>query len=1000
MANEDRKVTLQAEVDTSKAEAGFNRIGQSAEQMATKVSREGAKAADGVRGVTAGADGAAKDLGRAERSIINSIQRLNAAARAGGKDNADYIENLARARNVYTSTVQAELAALRETEAARAASAASLGKVGQSAAQTAAALRLVPAQFTDIVVSLQAGQQPLTVLLQQGGQLKDMFGGIGPAARAVGGYILGLVNPFTLAAAAAGAVAFAYSQGTKEADAYNKALILSGNASGESARSLAEMARNMAAIKGTQGEAANALAQIAATGEVAGKNLQQFAQVAIDLEKRAGIPVENTAKAFEELGKKPVEASLKLTEQYRYLTGEVFNQIKALEDQGKTAAAAEVAQRAYADAMAGRTAQLQQNLGTIERAWEAIAKAAKKAWDNMLNVGRPESIADQLGKAEERLRRAQAAASGFVQNDGGAAFGRGGASAARAKQEIEAASAVVDSLREQRKLLYQNAQRQAEAVRLNEAQVKWQKEGDKYLSDAQKLEKEIARIRQEGRAARASEADIEKRVQASRDAAAKKEGSNGIAGAERRLDLSAIQNDARDQVAMLDAQQRALQLRRQAGLVDEQTYYAQRIKYVQEANDVETKSIQAQIDLLKKQDVKGKESLEIRKQIGDLETKLRLQRVKGQNSVNEISQEADLANKRQEASLQSLNVESERYIANLKLRADREIALVGMSDRQRSYVGGLQGIEDRFRQQRDALRDRLAFTPNITPEVEAQIRRRMELLDQEQKEETRIYDEKFNAIARAQGDWTNGAQRAFQNYADSAANVAGSVEQAFTSAFKGLEDALVSFATTGKADFKSLANSIIADLIRIQVRGALAGVFGKGDGFNWAKLLGGVAGAFGGTAGQAAAASALPGDSLSNMISLTNGFGTGAKFSAGGYTGAGGKYQPAGIVHRGEYVMTKEATDRLGLGFLNRLNRLNGYAAGGMVGAGPASNDVNWTILNHSSTPMTSETVQIDPQNRALVIRDARRAMAADVADAGSRFSRTLARTTTTGRRR
>ncbi|MGX3020921.1 tape measure protein [Ursidibacter sp. B-7004-1] len=43
-------------------------------------------------------------------------------------------------------------------------------------------------------------------------------------------------------------------------------------------------------------------------------------------------------------------------------------------------------------------------------------------------------------------------------------------------------------------------------------------------------------------------------------------------------------------------------------------------------------------------------------------------------------------------------------------------------------------------------------------------------------------------------------------------------------------------------------------------------------------------------------------------------------FSSGGYTGNGGKYEPAGIVHRGEYVMTKEATARLGVANLNRLN--------------------------------------------------------------------------------
>lgn len=76
------------------------------------------------------------------------------------------------------------------------------GKAGISAKQAAYQMRMIPAQMTDIAVSLAGGQSPFMVLLQQGGQLKDMFGGIVPATKAVGTYISGLVNPFTLAAGA------------------------------------------------------------------------------------------------------------------------------------------------------------------------------------------------------------------------------------------------------------------------------------------------------------------------------------------------------------------------------------------------------------------------------------------------------------------------------------------------------------------------------------------------------------------------------------------------------------------------------------------------------------------------------------------------------------------------------------------------------------------------------------------------------------------------------
>jgi len=89
-----------------------------------------------------------------------------------------------------------------------------------------------------------------------------------------------------------------------------------------------------------------------------------------------------------------------------------------------------------------------------------------------------------------------------------------------------------------------------------------------------------------------------------------------------------------------------------------------------------------------------------------------------------------------------------------------------------------------------------------------------------------------------------GMIKGMENVRDTTLNVASAVDSAWTNAFSGLEDALVSFVTTGKADFKSLANSIIADLIRIQIRSMLAGIFGGGSGFNLGSLFG-----FGSTGG-------------------------------------------------------------------------------------------------------------------------------------------------------
>ena len=294
-------------------------------------------------------------------------------------------------------------------EKAQQAASGSLNAMGMSAKEMAAALRGIPAQFTDIVVSLSSGQAPLTVLMQQGGQLKDQFHGIGNAARALGGYVAGLVNPFTVAAASAGALFLAYEQGRKESAMLEQSLLKTGNIIGATAGQLNEMAKALDAQGFTRGAAAAALAQIASTGAVATKDLQAFTKVAMDMERLVGVPVEDTAKAFKELGNEPVKAVVKLNESMHFLTMAQYEQIKALEEQGRKTDAARVAQQAYSDALGPMLANARQNIGYLERSWFGVTTAAKEAWDAMLAVGRKDTGEDRLSAARKKLSDMRAA---------------------------------------------------------------------------------------------------------------------------------------------------------------------------------------------------------------------------------------------------------------------------------------------------------------------------------------------------------------------------------------------------------------------------------------------------------------------------------------------------------------------------------------------------------------------------------------------------------------
>ncbi len=167
---------------------------------------------------------------------------------------------------------------------------------------------------------------------------------------------------------------------------------------------------------------------------------------------------------------------------------------------------------------------------------------------------------------------------------------------------------------------------------------------------------------------------------------------------------------------------------------------------------------------------------------------------------------------------------------------------------------------------------------------------------------------------RKQREATFGASEAFRKYQEDAENAAAHVESAMTHAFQGMEDALVKFVMTGKLSFTDLANSIVADITRIIVKQMIASSIGggAGGGAGWATSLAGSAlGMVFGTAGTAAVASSMGGNSLDNMMTLTKGFGTVPGRAAGGPVDAGGLYQ---VNERGPEMLSVGGKEYLMMG--------------------------------------------------------------------------------------
>ncbi|MBF7144133.1 MULTISPECIES: phage tail tape measure protein [Pseudomonas] len=183
-----------------------------------------------------------------------------------------------------------------------------------------------------------------------------------------------------------------------------------------------------------------------------------------------------------------------------------------------------------------------------------------------------------------------------------------------------------------------------------------------------------------------------------------------------------------------------------------------------------------------------------------------------------------------------------------------------------------------------------------------------------------MQEDYYHQVDQAQQDWTLGARSAVANYYETANNMAEQSRNLVTDAFSGMEDAVATFATTGKASFSGFAESVISDLAHIAARQALVGIFNT------------VAGAVG-SIGSGAAASA--GSTAAGYTGSAFSSWLGNGMSSGGYTGDGGKYDPAGVVHGGEFVLRKEVVSQPGMrNYLEGLNA-KGYADGGYVDTAP-----------------------------------------------------------------
>ncbi|HGL3961877.1 TPA: phage tail length tape measure family protein [Citrobacter koseri] len=789
-----------------------------------------------------------------------------------------------------------------------------LKNTGMSAKQTAFAMRMIPAQMTDIVVGLSTGQSPFMVLMQQGGQLKDMFGGIGPAIKGVSSYVMGLINPFTLAAAAVGVLGVAYYKGTQEQDAFNKSLILTGNQVGKTSGQLADIAaRAGVAANSTTGKAASALNLLVESGKVAGDSLERVTTAVVKTSEATGIATDKLVDDFNKIAADPVAAITKLNDQYHFLTLATYNQIKALQDEGNQQEAARVATDAYATTMQQRAADIQDNLGYLEKAWNGLTGAAKGAWDAMLGVGREQSLEQRLADATKKANDARGKAVGNI-------FGVPGwqTEAAAAANFLQSA---IDLQGDLTKAVAAGREEQDKAIKI-------QQEADRvnqqFLSNADKRNKAIQQQK-------------------------KFLDAGAISADQYAKNIARINEMYKDPKSLTAPKGKAYSEDAATRLLDQINQQTSAMQSQLDASDKLTSATQARV--------------KFEQQIADLKSKTQL--TADQKSLLSRSEEIIQAYKRQEELQNSVKTLDDYRKMQEQVKAKDEQQNDLLRERlallEKAKATGKLAPGEYEQTRSDIYKNTPAELPSSVKSVVGNLsptggqlsgtfggmQQQYIQLDQAQQQLQTWLQAQEAAYAQAAQITTEGEARmtAIRQQAAQANQVIESQKnEIITSATQTMIDSGLQILATGfgeqsgiyKAAFAaSKAFAIAQSLVSIQQGIAMAAA--NPFPYNIAAM-----------ASVAAATASI----VSNIAAVAD-----VGFAVGGFTGPGGKYQPAGIVHKGEYVFDQAATNRIGVSNLEALR--NGGSLDATLskpGFGTGAQNVN----NNSNSTVFSPQIQQD----------------------------------------
>ncbi|MBN6398460.1 phage tail tape measure protein [Escherichia coli] len=605
-----------------------------------------------------------------------------------------------------------------------------------------------------------------------------------PKGLAVGGVIGGIT-------AAVIGLGKAWMEGQEEGEAFNRQLELTGHYAGVTAGQLWALSKNLSGNGITQHAMAGALAQVVGSGAFHGNDIGMVAKAAAQMERSVGQSVSDTISQFKRLKDDPVSAAKALDDELHFLTATQLEQIRVLGEQGRTSDAARIAMSALAEETGKRTSDIDNNLNALGSTLQTLSDWWKQFWDAAMNIGREDSLDAQIASLQEKIQRAKkfpwTKASTTVEYD---------QQQLDALQERKRQQDLQDA-KEQAERNYQEQQkrRNAENAALNRMNE----------TEAARHQREIARINA-----------MQYADQAVRDAAIQRENERYEKAIKKKT--PATRNDEATRLLLQYSQQQAqvegqiAAARQSAGIATDRMTDAhkQLLALQQRISDLSGKKLTAdEKSILAHRDelIQSLRLLDVRQQ-----------ELQKQTALNDL--------KKKTIQLTSQLAEEERA---QRQQHDLDVAMVGMGDQQRQRYQAQLNILNEYQRNVKQLENVSRQNGTLgSQDYQAALQVQKDDMNKKLNENRRYWQQ----MEAAQGDWKNGAKRAFMNFTADADNVAGTTEQVFMSAFSGMGDALGNFVTTGKLNFKSFTASILSDMAKILARFAMIkAIRGVGDAF-------------------------------------------------------------------------------------------------------------------------------------------------------------------------